>query len=221
MEPKTSRNICTDCPRSEHAALEAEYLEYAEECNAAIRLTLARIENLIQLQNNPARNIIKYPKSRIKTFESTIGKCIDRGYDLDIETIKEKVRDVAGIRIVTTFLDDVYIVMDMLEHIPGVNVTRKKDYIANPKESGYRSLHLEIQVEIYCPKGGSKLVPVEVQIRDKSMDYWATVEHKINYKNENSNAETTAKLKALADYLAESARMTQELANEQIKNPPN
>ena len=200
------------CPQADDTTLKLEYLEYANECNAAMRLTLARIDNLTQLQD-AANKLIQFPKSRIKTFESVVGKCHDRGYNLDIDTIKEKVRDVAGIRIVTTFLDDVYIVMDMLEHIPGVNVTRKKDYIAKPKESGYRSLHLEIQVEIYCPKGGSKLVPVEIQIRDKSMDYWAAVEHKINYKNDHPDETTTSKLKQLADYLAESARMTQELAN--------
>ena len=196
--------------------LEAAYEQYASECHAALRLTLARIENLQQLQVEQNRNPISSTKSRIKTFNSVLDKCERREYSYDIESIREKIRDVAGIRIITTFMDDIYLIMDMLEHIPGINVTRRKDYVAKPKASGYRSLHLEIQVEIYCTKGGSKLIPVEIQIRDKAMDYWAAVEHRISYKKETPDPETAQKLKDLADYLAESDRMAQELHD---KNP--
>ncbi|MBQ3465254.1 GTP pyrophosphokinase family protein [Candidatus Saccharibacteria bacterium] len=165
--------------------LEEAYKEYAMECEAALRLTMARILNLQEAFNKISdRSPFDSVNSRIKEFSSVIEKCKRRGYEIDIESIKENVRDVAGIRIITPFRDDIYTVAESIEHIPGINIVRKKDYVKEPKPNGYSSLHLHVQIEIYSPiQGGSKLIPIEIQIRDKSMDLWATIDHIINYRN--------------------------------------
>ena len=202
----------------ENDSLLEEYSAYSKQCNAAMKLTLVRIENLQELQNGSTGIPVSLIKSRIKTMESVKDKCRRKAYECNIENIREKIRDVAGIRIVTTFKSDIYEVARMIKKIPGVNITRTKDYVKYPKESGYRSLHLEIQVEIYDPVEGSELVPVEIQIRDKFMDCWSSVEHKINYKKENPDPTITKMLKEVADVIAKSDDMAEELKNQNLAN---
>ena len=172
------------------AALEEEYRRWAVDCSCGMRLVLAKIENAReQMSLKPDRNPFAYIESRIKTFESTFKKCkrkyCEEGQAPTMEIIKANVHDIAGIRITTDFQDDVYSVRDEIIHQPGILVVEEKDYIKNEKPNGYRSLHLNVQNEIYSSfEGISKLVPVEIQIRDRAQDLWAAIEHITNYKNE-------------------------------------
>ena len=174
------------------STLRNAYREYSELCGDALGFVIPKLESAKRaVEKTFGRNLICSIDSRIKTFESTIEKCKRRGYDISIESIKQNVLDVGGIRIVTPFRDDIFKVVDIIHHIPGINITKEKDYVTNPKANGYSSYHLQCLVEVYLPfSGGTQLVPIEIQIRDKAMDLWATVEHIIYYKNDEDNYET-------------------------------
>lgn len=202
--------------------LENDYLSYTVDCRSALRLTKARIENLReQLEVEHDRTIFDNIETRIKTFDSAVNKCIRKNYDkvpkknfkrlkpevitkedFTIETIKTHMQDIAGVRITTVFQDDIYTIYNALKQQPGVFITHVDDYIIKPKKNGYRSLHLILNVEIYS-RDGSKLIPVEVQIRDKAMDLWAAMDHEISYKNSNPSPEAIQKFSELARILRE------------------
>ncbi len=199
--------------------LTREYKQVSIECECAMRIVHASIENLrkeYEISND--RSPISSVTSRIKTFDSTLEKC-SRKFDgeMTMKTLRE-MHDIAGIRIITYFEDDIYAIRDALMHKPEFSIVEEKDYVANPKENGYRSLHLIVSVNVYF-RGIAKLVPVEIQIRDKAMDLWASLEHIINYKATDDAPEITAKFKRIADNLAEfdqeAMRLRNDVATEQ------
>ncbi len=126
-------------------------------------------------------NPIEHVKSRLKTPESIVNKVNRKGYELTVSSIKENVRDIAGIRITCSFISDIYELKDMLQNQKNIKVIECKDYIKNPKPNGYKSLHLILQIPIFM-SDRSEDVYVEVQIRTIAMDFWASLEHKIYYK---------------------------------------
>ena len=126
-------------------------------------------------------NPIEHVKSRLKTPENIIKKVQRKGYELSLSSIKENVRDIAGIRITCSFLSDIYKVSEMLQSQKDITVIESKDYIKNPKPNGYKSLHLIIQIPIFMSDRVED-VYVEIQIRTIAMDFWASLEHKIYYK---------------------------------------
>ena len=167
----------------ETEALQAAFNNYAAECKAAMRIALTAIQNLEDaLDRNGIHNPIDNIESRIKTFDSVWSKCLERGYEQSIKDIKAKVKDIAGIRIITEYIDEIQIVTDMLCNTQGLNIVEIKDYVETPKPNGY-SGHLICQVQVPTLSGGSQLVPVEIQIRTWAMDLWAKYEHKFKYKN--------------------------------------
>jgi putative GTP pyrophosphokinase len=91
----------------------------------------------------------------------------------------------------------------LIAKIPGLNIVSREDYVKNPKENGYSSLHLEVQVEIYSPGEGSKLIPIEIQIRDKAMNLWASVEHIVRYKKKDHDPKAEEYFKKMAETLTE------------------
>ena len=161
-----------------------EFELYTTECEAAMRMARTRIENLLSLRKVKGEEIPCSIVYRTKTFDSTMEKCARKGYGCTIESIKENVRDIAGIRIITLFKSDIYKIAELIEKAPGLNVVQVRDYIQKPKQNGYSSLHIHVQIEIYSDEG-SKLIPVEIQIRTKAMDLWAELEHYL-YKNKGS-----------------------------------
>lgn len=171
-------------------AFEEAYEKYAAECEAAMRLALDKIQNLCEaIDRSENRNPFDRVESRIKTFKSVKGKCDNRECGYTYEAIREWIRDVAGIRIITKYTDEIDLVKDMIKKIPGISVEKEKDYVREPKPNGYQSLHLDCRIEIYDPYNGSQFIPVEIQIRDKAMNLWATLEHDLKYKNENPSPE--------------------------------
>jgi len=126
-------------------------------------------------------NPIEHVSSRLKSIDSVLDKAARYGCATDPATIRERVLDIAGIRITCSFVSDAYWVADMLSSQPDVEVMRRKDYIAQPKPNGYRSLHLIVRIPVFL-SDRTEHVPVEVQIRTIAMDFWASVEHKLSYK---------------------------------------
>ncbi len=126
---------------------------------------------------NPIDHVI----SRVKTSESIIKKLEKKNYNLTYENMIEKLNDIAGIRIICNFKDDVYKIAEYIENFQNIKVLNKKDYIKNPKKTGYMSYHLILEVPINFAKG-IIYVKVEVQIRTVGMDFWASLEHKSKYK---------------------------------------
>ncbi|MCD9153355.1 GTP pyrophosphokinase [Aeromicrobium duanguangcaii] len=127
---------------------------------------------------------IEHVKSRLKTVESLVAKVDRIDCPRDLPTIRERIRDIAGIRVSCAFVEDTYRFATMLSQQQDLTVLETKDYIANPKPNGYRSLHLIVSLPVFL-SDRTVHVPVEVQIRTIAMDFWASVEHRIYYKYRN------------------------------------
>ena len=131
-------------------------------------------------------NPIEHIKSRIKSPESIVRKLKKKEKDVTLENMVKYVNDIAGIRIICSFTSDIYSIADMLRKQNDIRVLSVKDYIKNPKESGYKSYHMLVSIPIYLSDSVVD-TKVEIQIRTIAMDFWASLEHKMNYKFE-SNA---------------------------------
>lgn len=131
----------------------------------------------LEHQTNPVEHI----KSRTKKLDSAISKLERKGLDINLDNLQKHVHDMIGIRIVCSFLSDIYEVVKMIEKSEYIRVIEKKDYITNPKKSGYTSYHLIVRIPVYLSEGIEE-VEAEIQIRTIAMDFWASLEHKIQYK---------------------------------------
>jgi len=186
--------------------------------NSALKEVGTKLEILNdEFQHIHKYNPIEHIKSRIKTAESIVNKLKRRGYESTIENMVRYVNDIAGIRVICSFTSDIYRIADMLAKQSDIRVLSIKDYIRNPKESGYKSYHMIVSVPIFLSYG-SQETKVEIQIRTVAMDFWASLEHKINYKYE---AEVPEHIKR---ELLECAEMVSDLdakmmsLNEEIKD---
>jgi len=126
-------------------------------------------------------NPIEHVKSRLKSPESILKKVYRKGHDFTLQSIKENVKDIAGIRITCSFSSDIYELYTMIANQKDIRVVETKDYIKNPKPNGYQSLHLILEIPIFM-SDREELTYVEVQIRTIAMDFWASLEHKMYYK---------------------------------------
>ena len=150
-------------------------------------------------------------KTRVKSPESIIKKIIKKGEKLSSDSIKENLNDIAGIRVVCSFIEDIYNIADMLKSQNDITLIKEKDYIKHPKANGYRSLHLVLEVPIFFSQH-TENIRVEVQIRTIAMDFWASLEHKLYYKSiGNSNADVSHDLKECADIIASTDIRMQEI----------
>lgn len=133
----------------------------------------------LKYDGNPIESI----KSRVKDYDSIIRKIIRKNIPRTIEAIEENINDIAGVRVICSFEDDIYRLANCLLQQDDITLISKKDYIKNPKPSGYRSLHLIVSVPIFL-ENEKKDVKVEVQLRTIAMDFWASLEHKLKYKKD-------------------------------------
>lgn len=175
-------------------------LEY-EAALLAIETKLNTLDREYNLRYD--RNPIESIATRLKSPDSIVEKMHRRGLPISIESIQHSLTDIAGARVICSFLDDIYTLADMFEQQEDISVLVRKDYIANPKENGYRSLHLIVNMPIYLTEG-RKDIPVEIQFRTIAMEFWATLEHKIKYKKKITNPESvSAELKSCASLINE------------------
>ena len=159
------------------------------------KLNVLNEEFAAKYQRNPFESI----KSRIKEPLSIINKMKRKGFELSVESMEKNLFDIAGIRVICSFCDDIYAIASMLTGQDDIILVDVKDYIKNPKPNGYRSLHLILDIPIFL-SSGKKHMKVEVQFRTIAMDFWASLEHKIYYKFEGSGPDSLqAELKACAD----------------------
>jgi len=158
----------------------------------------------LQYDRNPISGI----KTRLKSMESIRKKLEKKGKPLSLEAIEENLHDVAGVRVVCSFPEDVYMLADALLKQDDITLLKKKDYIKNPKPNGYRSLHLIVTVPIFLAKE-KRVMKVEIQLRTIAMDFWASLEHQLRYKKDFAFAPHMAEeLKKCAELSAElDARM--------------
>jgi GTP pyrophosphokinase len=136
-----------------------------------------------ELAHRGRGNPIEHVNSRLKTVDSLTAKARRIGCAMTLDTVRDRIRDIAGIRVVCSFVSDVYTVAEMLTRQQDVTLLQTKDYIAEPKPTGYRSLHLIVEIPVFL-SDRMVAVPVEVQLRTVAMDFWASLEHKIHYKFE-------------------------------------
>ncbi|MBE5938934.1 MAG: GTP pyrophosphokinase family protein [Lachnospiraceae bacterium] len=139
-----------------------------------------------QLSLRHERNPIENIKTRLKSFGSIKDKLERRELPVSLESIEENLNDVAGVRVICSFIDDIYMLAECLVQQDDIKLIEMKDYIKNPKENGYRSLHLIVEIPIFlCDE--KKYMKVEVQLRTIAMEVWANLEHRLRYKKELSD----------------------------------
>lgn len=136
---------------------------------------------LEEFQNLQVYNPIEHVKSRLKSPESIAAKLNSRGLELTAENARNHLTDIAGIRCICSYEKDILSLAEVITRQPDIKILKQRDYIKEPKPSGYRSYHLIIEVPIYLTEQTERL-PVELQIRTQAMDFWASLEHKVRYK---------------------------------------
>lgn len=176
--------------------------------HAAIQEMQTRFEILdAALESQMKRNPIHHIESRIKRPSSIYAKLQRYGVPITVESMEENIYDVAGIRVICPYTDDVYRLIEMVGRQDDLEVVKVKDYIDNPKPNGYRSIHVIVKVPVNFTEG-KELIPVEVQFRTIAMDFWASLEHDLRYK-------ATTKIDGIdmADELKDCADIIQDVEN--------
>ena len=172
----------------EFAVEKEDQVDSWQEAMLVYHAALKQINTKLEILNDEFQHVHRYNpiehiKSRIKTSESIVKKLRRYGYESTIENMVKYINDIAVIRVICSFTSDIYRIADMLRSQSDVRVISVKDYIRHPKESGYKSYHMLVTVPVYL---SDRIVDVkvEIQIRTVAMDFWASLEHKINYKFE-------------------------------------
>lgn len=160
----------------------------------------------LEYDNNPIESI----KTRVKSYDSILKKIRRKNIPLNLQAIEENLKDIAGVRVICSFPDDIYKLAESFLKQDDITLIERKDYIKNPKPSGYRSLHLIVQVPIFL-QNEKKMVNVEVQFRTIAMDFWASLDHKMRYKKELSDEEVEILQEELYDCAEQSAALDERM----------
>ena len=160
----------------------------------------------LEYDNNPIESI----KTRVKSYDSILKKIRRKNIPLNLQAIEENLKDIAGVRVICSFPDDIYKLAESFLKQDDITLIERKDYIKNPKPSGYRSLHLIVQVPIFL-QNEKKMVNVEVQFRTIAMDFWASLDHKMRYKKELSDEEVEILQEELYDCARQSAVLDERM----------
>ena len=160
-----------------------EYLKIEKCYRYALREMSARLENLddncsLHFAHNPIHHI----ESRVKTPAAIIEKIHRRGYPVTLDTLKNLIYDISGMRVICNYINDIYQIVTMMKQQKDLKIKISKDYIRNPKPTGYRSLHIVFEMAIYVDNI-QVYVPIEIQFRTIAMDMWASLEHELRYKS--------------------------------------
>jgi len=191
-------------------------IESMEETTMIYRSALREISTKLNVLDDEfrvrrKRNPIEYMKSRVKSVESIMEKLNRRGFEVGVESAKRNLNDIAGIRVICSFVSDIYVIAELLKGQYDVTLVEEKDYIKCPKANGYRSLHMVVQIPIFLSDHVEN-VRVEVQIRTIAMDFWASLEHKLYYKQDTeTHVHIKNDLKACADVIASTDMRMQEI----------
>jgi len=174
------------------------------------KLDILNKENKVSGRRNPIETV----KSRIKSPQSIAGKLEKKHLPINFNSMIDNLHDIAGVRVICPYISDIYSVRDMLLKQPDITLLEEKDYIKNPKESGYRSLHLVIEIPVYLSESTHQ-VKVEIQLRTIAMDFWACLEHELHYKTNTCVPESVRReLFRVAETIAMTDREMEEIAIE-------
>jgi len=172
------------------------------------------LEDFMHLQ---PYNPIEHVKSRLKSPERIAEKLQRRGFPITTEAAQRELTDIAGIRCICSYAKDIYQVADVFRRQQDIKILKERDYITTPKDTGYRSYHLIIEVPVYLT-ATTEYLPVEVQVRTQAMDFWASLEHKVRYRYSNQIPENLSRdLVRCAEQIAEldnTMYLIQEIADE-------
>ncbi len=199
--PKVDKEIYEQ--RRKMAGTMVDYKEMRMRYSCAIKEVRTKFDVLnsefnVRYQRNPITSI----NSRLKSSASIMEKLNRKGLSFTVENVEENLYDVAGIRVVCSYVDDIYVLAEALAQQDDITVIRRKDYIRNPKPNGYRSYHMIVSVPVFF-SDQTREMAVEVQIRTIAMDFWASLEHQLKYKQEVPNqAEIVKSLTACAEQIA-------------------
>lgn len=155
-------------------------IEFYESANNKLLEKLYLVKE--EINNTYGYDIINNISSRIKTPQSILNKMKKKHYELNYKNLVQNIDDVAGIRITCPFKNDIFTIKEIIEEMEDVKIIQEKDYIENPKDSGYSAYHLIVEVPIDF-KDKEIYIKCEIQIRTMAMDFWATAEHKMRYKS--------------------------------------
>jgi len=190
--------------------------------NCAIKEVKTKFEVLndeFAVMNN--RNPIEMIKTRLKNPKSIIEKLRRKNYPLNMDSILNNIFDVAGVRIICSFVDDIYEIASMFSNQDDITVIETKDYIKNPKENGYRSYHMIVEIPVFFSSKKMNM-KVEIQLRTIAMDFWASLEHNMRYKKDiEDSEEIMVELKKCSDLIAETDLKMQAINNRINQNIPN
>jgi len=169
--------------------------------------TQAQIMEGVFYNHNPIHHL----ECRLKGVKSIFEKLQKRGLNLDLDSMQSHVHDIAGIRVICNFVDDIYLIEKFLLQQYDIKLVEREDYIECPKENGYRSLHLIVEIPVFL-SNEIKNIPVEIQFRTIAMDYWASLEHMLRYKNNQDDINRhSATLLECANTLAETEKTMQNI----------
>lgn len=158
---------------------------------SAMKMASTQLEILdAQMRSTNDHPPIHYMESRIKSPQSLFEKMRRKGFEVDVQNI-QRITDIAGIRVVCNYIQDIYYLHEQIRKSECFKIVRERDYIKNPKSSGYRSLHLVVLVSVYFPEGTLE-IPVEIQLRSIAMDLWASLEHELRYKSDRAFSQEDA-----------------------------
>jgi len=198
---------------SDYLDIEKQYKQMMFFYEAGVHQITAKLEILnreFQFCND--RNPIENVKSRIKSQESILRKMKKKGMPMTFSCMMNNIKDIAGIRVICPFITDVYQIARLLISQPDIELLEIKDYIREPKENGYRSLHMIVTVNVHFSDMERK-VPVEIQLRTIAMNFWASTEHQLRYKKDRLfTEEMHQQLKECADIMAQADEKMQQLA---------
>ena len=197
--------ILLSCRRTKDFMTDEEYYTFIQPYEDAKEVLLARLHVLKHnLYEGSAGQPIHNIQSRIKKKRSMEEKLRKKEKDPTVMNAKDYLQDIAGVRVICYFVDDIYNLVDALKRQTDLIVVRESDYIRKPKPNGYRSYHVILGIPVYC-LDGMEYFPVEIQFRTMSMDFWASMEHRILYKKleQNGREKVAEELREYADMLVE------------------
>ena len=179
-----------------------DYKQLMFAASSAMKILRTKLEILnTEFQMTHKRNPIHSIQTRLKSQTSILEKLGKKGLEPTTENMERYVSDIAGVRVICGYMDDLYTVEKLLLEHSDIQLLERKDYIVSPKPSGYRSLHLIVEVPVFLP-GGVRKTKVEIQLRTIAMDFWATLEHEIRYKKNLDNHALLKRLEACAEVIA-------------------
>ena len=184
-------------------AVDEETLEWAQKASREFakrmsyyKCAMLEVETRFHVLNEEyvlehGRSPMNSIKSRLKTLPSLREKLERKHIPFDVDTLEQQINDIAGVRVICSFPEDVYTMANAFLAMDDIEVLQRKDYISNPKPNGYRSLHLIVALPVHLAEG-KRMTKVEIQLRTIAMDFWASLEHQLRYKQDNAFTEEMA-----------------------------